>query len=206
MVLMWNVVLFGAEIGFTLQNYRHHATGGPGDWSRSPLHLGMAIMLDVARQFTRGGRTPSVETLSQRFVVGIPYLRKVIDDLVKGNILLHAGDEGEGLVPAREPEKINFGDVLSALEEGQSMGWKFGHGSLRKAFEFGENGDTTIKENAVADSFWSRGWDLVDMYYIRGRESMLHVLCERNLAEIISDLEKRPPGTEYTASVTKIEN
>jgi len=78
MVLMWNVILFGAEIGFTLQNYRHHATGGPGDWSRSPLHLGMAIMLDVARQFSRGGRTPSVETLSHRFVVGIPYLRKVI--------------------------------------------------------------------------------------------------------------------------------
>ena len=154
MVLMWNVILFGAEIGFTLQNYRHHATGGPGDWSRSPLHLGMAVMLDVSRQFMIGGRMPTLETLSRRFIVGIPYLRKIIDDLIASKILLHAGDDRDGFVPARRPENITFGDVLNALEDGQSLGWKFKHGSIRQSFKFGhgDSGDTTIQENAVADS------------------------------------------------------
>lgn len=114
----WLLVLFGAEVGFAVQNYKtYHIESSPNTLSFATQQLlGLLIITEVARAFHKGSQWNAVDYSSSH---NIParVTAVVLDRLVDGNVLIAVeGEKKERTyVPAKDLGSLTVGDVRNAL-------------------------------------------------------------------------------------------
>lgn len=114
----WLLVLFGAEVGFAVQNYKtYNIESSPNTMSFATQQLlGLLIITEVARAFHKGCQWNPVDYSSSH---NIParITAIVLDRLVDGNVLIAVeGDKKErSYVPAKDLGTLTVADVRAAL-------------------------------------------------------------------------------------------
>jgi membrane protein len=122
MYLTWVIVLFGAQLNYVIQNFRHEVRVDPREArSVTVLYLACRLMELIAGRYERGEELPSLVELAGRFGISIPRLRQVVAALVNDRILVRiTGPEGKGAQqevyqPNRELDQITLAQVIEAV-------------------------------------------------------------------------------------------
>ena len=116
--IAWLLVLFGAEVGFAVQNYKtYNIESSPNTLSFATQQLlGLLIITEVARAFHKGAKWNPVDYSSSH---NIParITAVVLDRLVDGNVLIAVEGEGKerSYVPAKDLGALTVADVRTAL-------------------------------------------------------------------------------------------
>jgi membrane protein len=130
----WVIVLFGAELSYTIQNLRNlllperlHDLYSEDRRQYAPL-LGIEVFTPVAEAFKRNEGPIKSERIAALASVPVGLTREVLDQLVKGHVVLEIepGQEGgsNAYLPARPLEDISLLEVLSSARksaEGSDM-------------------------------------------------------------------------------------
>lgn len=122
MYLIWIIVLFGVQLNYIIQNFRHVLRVDPRE-SRplTDAYLACRVMERIAFHYERGEDLPCLNDLAGRFGVAIPRLRGVISALVNQKILVRiSGPEGRNIPqeiyqPNRELNQITLAQVIEAV-------------------------------------------------------------------------------------------
>ncbi len=123
--LSWLIVLLGGVIAYYHQHpesrvlHRRDARLS----HRLRERLATRLTLRVARSFAAAGPPPTLDVLVRETGIADPPLRRVVDDLVAGGILLWSGQGEPGLVPARALDCISLADVLGAIRRAGESPW-----------------------------------------------------------------------------------
>ncbi len=123
----WVIVLFGAELSYTIQNLRNlllperlHDLYSEDRRQYSPL-LGIEVFAPVADAFKRNEGPIKTERIAALASVPVGLTREVLDQLVKGHVVLEIepGQEGgaNAYLPARPLEEITLLEVLDAARD-----------------------------------------------------------------------------------------
>jgi membrane protein len=111
--LSWSIVLFGARLGFVVQNARQVIAGGDGPAARGALEqLAGRILVVVSEAFRAGASAPGADELARRLQAGTSGL-EAVEALRRAGLVKGLG--GGGLVPGRTPETITLLDVRRAV-------------------------------------------------------------------------------------------
>jgi len=113
----WLVVLFGASVSFTVQNYvdltRKEERRRRG--VRFRVYYAMRTAAAVAARFSRGEPTTVIEELAERLDIPEYSVRESLDGLARKGLLVPVAGELDAYVPARPLENITVADVLEAV-------------------------------------------------------------------------------------------
>lgn len=113
--LSWSIVLFGARLGFVVQNARQMMAGGGGLASRGALEqLAGRLLVSVSEAFRAGASAPGADELTRRLHAGVSGL-EAVEGLRKAGLVKTLA--GGGLVPGRAPETITLLDVRRAVRD-----------------------------------------------------------------------------------------
>ncbi len=117
----WLVVLLGAEISFANQNVSRYelesAALNISNYQKRALTI--MIMNLVVKNFVRGDKPLSSESISQKLNIPVRLVRDIIQDLSEVNLIsiLHGNDEKERLFqPAIDINSVSVSLVLSRLD------------------------------------------------------------------------------------------
>lgn len=117
--LLWVLVLFGAEVAFTVQNIgllrfreRLHRLSG----LFIDRYLAVRIMMYVAREFWRNGRPMTVDKLADILQMPPEEAADAADRLVKLDLLTPVGEEQDQFHPAHDLSRLTLMDVLSITD------------------------------------------------------------------------------------------
>ncbi|MFT7185719.1 MAG: membrane protein [Pseudohongiellaceae bacterium] len=117
----WLILLLGSSIAF----YHQHGNNitRSSEFEASPVLLekvGLEVMVHIAQCFeNRAGPVSQLQLEHRRFVP--PMLtRQIINKLLKGGLVVVAGDDAEKLVPGRSTDQISVADILNALRHDHS--------------------------------------------------------------------------------------
>ncbi len=113
----WVVVLFGASVTFTIQNYedltRKHERRRRG--VRFRVYYAIRTAAAVAARFARGESTLVVDELSERLDIPEYAVRESLDALAGRGLLVPVTGELDTYLPARPLEKITVANILDAV-------------------------------------------------------------------------------------------
>ena len=117
--LLWVLVLFGAEVAFTVQNVgllhfrerMHHLSGLLID-----RYLAVRIMMYVAREFWRNGQPMPVDKLSDTLEIPPEEAANAASSLVKVGLLTPVGEERDKFHPARDLSRLSVMEVLNITD------------------------------------------------------------------------------------------
>ncbi|MBM4149615.1 MAG: YihY family inner membrane protein [Lentisphaerae bacterium] len=113
----WEIVLFGAEAAFAVQNCTtYRLEGGAAHASvRARLVLALSVVVEAARGMRSGSGGFSPSLLAKERGVPVRFLNDVVDVLVGAGLLAEvAGDTG-CFVLLRSPETLKARDVVDAV-------------------------------------------------------------------------------------------
>jgi YihY family inner membrane protein len=117
--LLWVLVLFGAEVAFTVQNIgllrfreRLHRLSG----LFIDRYLAARIMMYVAREFWRNSQPMTVEKLAEILQMPPEEAANSAHRLVKLGLLTPVGEEQDQFHPARDLSQLTLMDVLSITD------------------------------------------------------------------------------------------
>lgn len=115
----WLILLVGSSIAFYMQNDNYitrdvNVKGAPKELEQ----LALRVMRDVAYAQEKGGQPIKQDDLES--MSGIPGLliRRVVEVLVRGKLIIDAGSEGDSFVLARSSDLISVADILKLVREG----------------------------------------------------------------------------------------
>lgn len=114
----WLIVLFGVELGFVLHHRRMISRLGWVDPAHrneqrpqaAPGRTAARLLLAIADQWSRREKGTSIESLDERFDLGLATIGTMVDALEDAGYVLPV--EGGGFVPARPLEQIRLSEVL----------------------------------------------------------------------------------------------
>jgi membrane protein len=113
----WLVVLFGASVSFTIQNYedltRKDERRRRG--VRFRVYYAIRTAAAVAARFSRAEKTVVVDELAERLDIPEYAVRESLETLADKGILVSVAGELDAFVPARPLEKITVADILEAV-------------------------------------------------------------------------------------------
>ncbi|MGP4845548.1 YihY/virulence factor BrkB family protein [Marinobacter sp. 1Y8] len=114
--LNWLILLVGASIVFYLQNptavaKRYRVRFSP----ELQEHVAMVLMWLVCKPFNEGRPAPQQEKVEHQLGVPAEVTRRVSDKLIRGKLLVLAGESSDVLLPARALDKITVGDVMTIV-------------------------------------------------------------------------------------------
>lgn len=113
----WVVVLFGAELVFSIQRYetfgREHRAGKASGESRILLTLSM--LTEMARNLQAGGRAFNTEVFSQQHAVPIRMINDVLRVLGGVGLTAELSDQDQQHVLLRAPDQIPVKEVIDLL-------------------------------------------------------------------------------------------
>ncbi len=113
----WLVVLFGASVAFTVQNYedltRKHERRRRG--ARFRVYFAIRTAAAVAARFSRGEKTVVVDELSERLDIPEYAVRESLESLVAKSLLVPVAGELDTYVPGRPLDKISVASILDAV-------------------------------------------------------------------------------------------
>ena len=115
--ISWLVMLFGASVAFTVQNYedltRKDERRRRG--VRFRVYYAIRTAAAVAARFTRGEKTVVVDELSERLDIPEYAVRESLEALTAKGLLVPATGEMDTYLPGRPLEKISVAHVLDAV-------------------------------------------------------------------------------------------
>jgi membrane protein len=111
----WLILLLGAQLAYFVQNPEQLRTGRvpPQLSALAREHVGLALMLMVARQFLEPEQTWRERTMAARFHVAPGSLAPVLESLREAGLLQQTGDGR--LLPGRSLDTIRLVEVLGAV-------------------------------------------------------------------------------------------
>ncbi len=119
MWLLWVIVLFGAEISFTIQNvsllHYHDKLRRLSDVFID-RYLAARIMMYVAREFWETGQPLSVDRLAEILQITPEEAGDAARRLVNLGLLTPVGDQRDEFHPARDLSKLKLSEVLSVTD------------------------------------------------------------------------------------------
>jgi len=114
----WAIFLLGAEVAYayqTLARYRREVRGSPAGPAAREL-IGLAIAMECARAFERGGPAWTVDALSEDLDVPLRTVRDVTERLAEAGILASTGGTPpDAFQLGRPPDRVQVDDVLRTL-------------------------------------------------------------------------------------------
>jgi membrane protein len=114
--LLWLIVLFGAEVSYTMQNLsllRDRDTLQRLTAAFVERHVAARIMMHVAREFWQSGKPVSAAQMAHLLNTTQEDAADAADKLAHLGMLVRAGEEGDEFHPARDLSKITVSEVLS---------------------------------------------------------------------------------------------
>lgn len=115
----WLILLIGSSIAFYMQNDNYitrdvNVKGAPKELEQ----LALRVMRDVAYAQEKGDQPIKQDDLeSMRGIPGL-LVRRVVDVLVNGKLIIDAGSDGESFVLTRSSDLISVSDILKLVREG----------------------------------------------------------------------------------------
>lgn len=123
--LIWVIVLFGAELAFTIQNFRDLAARAEIERSgiSSRIYLGVRTVLRACLYFHRGENPLDLAERVAEELQTPPYLiREIIATLCRKEILRRVIPGEDAYLPAKDIAELTVGEVVRALQpEGFSV-------------------------------------------------------------------------------------
>ncbi len=117
--LVWLIVLFGAEIAFTVQNFRDLAVRAELEKRgiSSRIYLAVRTVLAASVAFHRGASPAGlVDCVAEELEVPPYMIRAIITVLVRENVLRRVEPAGEdAYLPAKDITALTVGDVVRAV-------------------------------------------------------------------------------------------
>jgi len=121
--LSWTILLFGAQVAYAYQNRRAYLLEKQAESVNQSGRefVGLRLMIQVARQFGRGERPPTISALAESLNVSSRLVSQILQLLVKCRLLVEVATPETSYCPARPLNRITCGDVLHSLRTG--TGW-----------------------------------------------------------------------------------
>ncbi|MBU0650452.1 YihY/virulence factor BrkB family protein [bacterium] len=119
--LSWLIVLLGAEVSFTYQNFKNAETVEFSDKliSQSAKKLiALCIVHISVKKFNSGEKAPALKEIMNKISVPARLLRAIIEELIELNILAEVmlDQKNTGYQPALNIDTISINYVLSKIE------------------------------------------------------------------------------------------
>ncbi|MFH1130850.1 MAG: YhjD/YihY/BrkB family envelope integrity protein [Pseudomonadota bacterium] len=120
----WLVILFGAEVAYTIQNLhmleedehiRLHGSAGlceELEHENVNGYVAARLMLAVAENFANGQKVLSKEKLVRQFGIPAAVIDRIFEPLIKKDLVLEVQGEGTGYMPAKPLAEIGLLEVL----------------------------------------------------------------------------------------------
>jgi len=116
----WATVLIGAETAYTLQCLprlwaeERRRRGAP---FIQPAWAALGLVLEAGRAFLSGAEPVSGEELA--IAIGIPAFmwKRIAELLIERRVLIKAGEDGRGLIPAKPLDALRVEEILAAAED-----------------------------------------------------------------------------------------
>jgi membrane protein len=112
----WNVLLFGASVGFYVQHPEYLGAGRGEFRLRGRLResVALAVMSVIAARHRDGAPAATVHALARALSVPSTALQDVLDELERAGLLAQTLPEG-GYLPARDPHCVPVSMVMHAV-------------------------------------------------------------------------------------------
>jgi membrane protein len=121
----WQIVLFGAEVAFAVQNCATYRMEHPGRTAspESRIRLALAVVVEAARAMF--GQTTTFDTV--RFArenrVPVRFLNEAVGELERAGLVAPLSEGSGRYVLLKAPESVKVGDVVSVvMREGATPG------------------------------------------------------------------------------------
>ncbi len=116
----WMLLLFGAQVAYNFQNRRSFLAARESDRvnQEGREFVALRVMIESARDFSRGVPPPSVGTLAERLEVPSHLVSQIVRVLLRTGLLVETNHADPAYLPGRPLETIHVGDVLAALRRG----------------------------------------------------------------------------------------
>jgi len=117
----WLVVLFGAQVAYSLQNRQEYLQGKKAESvnQRGREYVALRLMTNLALRFERGDRPATVPELAVQLDVPDRLVTVVLRPLVNARLVLETmGGADLSYAPGRPPDKITCEDVLQTMRVG----------------------------------------------------------------------------------------
>ncbi|RLA89538.1 MAG: hypothetical protein DRG20_04555 [Deltaproteobacteria bacterium] len=115
----WALVLFGAEIAYTLQHYQpmDMSKKEPIDLSSRNLdaYYGIRVVLEIAQNFLAGNPPLLIYQLAERWDVDPEKIKSLAEKLKEEDIISTANGSPEKYLPARNPETITIEEIVKTV-------------------------------------------------------------------------------------------
>lgn len=114
--LAWLILLVGAAVAFYSQHAQQITRSRVNPSSARIDELtGLAIMHKVASNFDREAGSTSIAKMESKLSVGPQEIQRMINKMLKHNLLALSGTHANYLVPARSLDRISLQEVLHTL-------------------------------------------------------------------------------------------
>ena len=113
----WQIVLFGAEVAFALQNcatYRMER-GAHRASAQSRVTLALAVILEAARHMLGQGAAFEVAAFARSRTVPVRFLNDIVDELTRAGLLAELGGREGAYVLLRSPDGLRVEEVIDAI-------------------------------------------------------------------------------------------
>jgi len=113
----WEIVLFGAEVAFALQNCAtYRMEGGAREANvQSRLLLALSIVTETARAMGGPGAGFEVAAFARQRRVPVRFLNEMVEQLVHAGILAEIGSQSGRYALLRNPAALRIQDVLDGV-------------------------------------------------------------------------------------------
>jgi len=112
----WLILLLGSSVAFYIQNDNYitrtiHVKGSPSQLEE----LALRIMLDIARHQEQKGEPIKQAKLESMPGISGLLVRQVVEVLLKGRLIIDAGEGGESFVLTRSSDLVTVADILTLV-------------------------------------------------------------------------------------------
>ena len=120
--ISWIIVLFGAEVTFTLQYHRlgtEEKRASPGDSAYNPYY-GVRAVLALRDHFHAGKGSLSAVELAHSLGITYELMDEILLRLKQKDIVASVDDAREYFLPARDPDEVTVREIIAATQ-GQEL-------------------------------------------------------------------------------------
>ena len=115
--LAWAIVLLSLEIAYVHQHwgYLGRQENGGGSSLANRFLLGLEVYFAIARSYRDGKKPPNPEKLAIVLSASLRGVRFYTDMFLDRGLLIPAGNDGRGLVPARSLDRITVAEIVQTV-------------------------------------------------------------------------------------------
>ncbi|OHB60834.1 MAG: hypothetical protein A2167_00850 [Planctomycetes bacterium RBG_13_46_10] len=121
--ITWLIVLFGLQLTFTTQNLKTldaaeiSATGKREQYFIANDFTVMNIVREIADAFEKNRAPISAEVICSRLDIPAEFGSKILDHLVRSNLIAKTTEPAAGFIPVKDPANIKLSDIAEAVAD-----------------------------------------------------------------------------------------